>query len=141
MSIDDVMTKAQAAMPEAKLGVLRPPATPTQSWTATFHRSGDEGKSVESGPTVYLDSFSGATLRVNDPHAVGFTARLLRFIEPLHFGKFGGWLTKLLWVLLGLLPTFLFFSGVVMWWNRTRGARRVVAKKAHRTEVATEAGS
>lgn len=141
LGIDDIIAKANATLPDAKLVVLRPPATPTQSWTATFHRSGDEGESVESGPTAYLDSFTGATLRVDDPRTMSFTARALRFIEPLHFGKFGGLLTKLFWVLLGMSPAFLFFSGVVMWWNRTRGARRVVAKPARQAEVATEAGT
>ncbi len=141
LSIDDVMAKARAALPDAKLVVLRPPATPTQSWTATFHRSGDEGESVESGPTAYLDAYTGAVLRLDDPRTMGWTARTLRFIEPLHFGKFGGVLTKLFWVLLGISPTFLFFSGVVMWWNRTRGTRRVAAKTTPQAEVAAEAGS
>jgi uncharacterized iron-regulated membrane protein len=140
LTIDDIIAKANAALPDAKLVVLRPPATPTQAWTATFHRSGDEGESVESGPTAYLDSYTGATLRVDDPRTMGFTARALRFIEPLHFGKFGGLFTKLFWVLLGLSPAFLLFSGVVMWWNRTRGPRRAKAPaRVPAAEIISEA--
>jgi uncharacterized iron-regulated membrane protein len=140
LTIDDIIAKANAALPDAKLVVLRPPATPTQAWTATFHRFGDEGESVESGPTAYLDSYTGATLRVDDPRTMGFTARALRFIEPLHFGKFGGLYTKLFWVLLGLSPAFLLFSGVVMWWNRTRGPRRAkVPARVPAAEIISEA--
>jgi uncharacterized iron-regulated membrane protein len=50
---------------------------------------------------------------------------LRKTIEPLHFGKYAGLPHKLLWFVLGLTPAFFFGSGVVMWWNRTRGARRV----------------
>jgi uncharacterized iron-regulated membrane protein len=42
----------------------------------------------------------------------------IRWIYYLHFGNFAGWKTKTLWVVLGLLPVFLFVTGAIMWWNR-----------------------
>jgi uncharacterized iron-regulated membrane protein len=42
----------------------------------------------------------------------------LRWFYYLHFGNFGGWQAKALWVLLGLAPPFLFVTGALMWWNR-----------------------
>jgi uncharacterized iron-regulated membrane protein len=42
----------------------------------------------------------------------------IRWIYYLHFGNFAGWKTKVLWVVLGLLPVFLFVTGAIMWWNR-----------------------
>jgi uncharacterized iron-regulated membrane protein len=42
----------------------------------------------------------------------------LRWFYYLHFGNFGGWPVKALWVLLGLAPPFLFATGALMWWNR-----------------------
>jgi uncharacterized iron-regulated membrane protein len=54
----------------------------------------------------------------------------LRWFYYLHFGNFGDWQVKALWVVLGLAPPFLFVTGAVMWWNRVlsreaRSSRRV----------------
>jgi uncharacterized iron-regulated membrane protein len=35
-----------------------------------------------------------------------------------HFGDFGGPLTKVIWVVLGLIPAGLTVTGYLMWWNR-----------------------
>lgn len=129
LDVDAVIAKARSAVADAHLAVLRPPGAPTQAWTATFHRAGDDGESVDSGPTAYLDPYTGAALRVDDPAKMGFAGRLLKIIEPLHFGKLAGLPNKILWFVLGLTPAFLFASGVVMWWNRRRGARRVPVTK------------
>ncbi len=53
----------------------------------------------------------------------------LRWLYYLHFGNFAGPRTKIAWVVLGLIPPFLFVTGALMWWNRVlsasaRGARR-----------------
>jgi uncharacterized iron-regulated membrane protein len=42
----------------------------------------------------------------------------LRWLYYLHFGNFAGNKTKALWVALGLLPSVLFVTGTIMWWNR-----------------------
>ena len=124
LTLDEIIAKARPVLPDATLAVVRPPATPAQAWAATFHRRFDSGESTDSGPTAYLDPYTGAVIRLEDTRTMPFGTRLLRNIEPLHFGKYGGLLNKLLWVLLGLTPAFFFVSGIVLWWNRTRGARR-----------------
>ncbi len=48
-------------------------------------------------------------------------ARLVKSMEPLHYGKFGGIAVQILWVGLGLLPLGFSVSGALMWWNRTGG--------------------
>ncbi len=44
--------------------------------------------------------------------------KIIRWFSYLHFGNFGGWMSKTLWVIIGLAPAFLFVTGVLMWWNR-----------------------
>jgi uncharacterized iron-regulated membrane protein len=53
--------------------------------------------------------------------------QIIRWFSYLHFGNFGGWESKALWVAVGLAPAFLFVTGVIMWWNRLLGpaAQRV----------------
>jgi uncharacterized iron-regulated membrane protein len=49
--------------------------------------------------------------------------QIIRWFSYLHFGNFGGWPGKALWVLIGLAPGFLFVTGVLMWWNRVVSPR------------------
>jgi uncharacterized iron-regulated membrane protein len=123
LSLDEIIAKARPALPDATLAVVRPPAAPTQAWAATFHRRFDSGESTDSDPTAYLDPYTGVVIRIEDARTMAFGARLLKNIEPLHFGKYGGLPNKLLWFLLGLSPAFFFVSGIIIWWNRTRGSR------------------
>lgn len=44
--------------------------------------------------------------------------KIVRWFSYLHFGNFGGWISKSIWVVIGLMPAFLFVTGAVMWWNR-----------------------
>jgi uncharacterized iron-regulated membrane protein len=43
---------------------------------------------------------------------------IIRWFSYLHFGNFAGWPSKAAWVIIGLVPAFLFVTGVLMWWNR-----------------------
>ncbi|MCU1335061.1 MAG: PepSY-associated helix domain protein [Bryobacterales bacterium] len=57
----------------------------------------------------------------------------IRWIYYLHFGNFAGPKTKALWVVLGMIPVFLFVTGAIMWWNRVlspaaRRARTLAAR-------------
>jgi uncharacterized iron-regulated membrane protein len=55
--------------------------------------------------------------------------KIIRWFSYLHFGNFGGWPSKAIWVILGLAPAFLFVTGVLMWWNRVLSplARDIIA--------------
>ena len=43
---------------------------------------------------------------------------ILYWFAYLHFGRFGGWATKLLWAVVALVPPAMFVTGFLMWWNR-----------------------
>jgi uncharacterized iron-regulated membrane protein len=47
--------------------------------------------------------------------------KILRGFSFAHYGNFGGWPVKALWVILGLAPPALFVTGMLMWWNRVLG--------------------
>jgi uncharacterized iron-regulated membrane protein len=46
--------------------------------------------------------------------------RSLGWMSDAHFGRFAGNGTKVLWVVLGLAPGFLFATGAFVWWTRVR---------------------
>lgn len=47
--------------------------------------------------------------------------KIIRWFSYLHFGNFGGWVSKTIWLIIGLAPAFLFVTGTLMWWNRVAG--------------------
>jgi uncharacterized iron-regulated membrane protein len=49
--------------------------------------------------------------------------KIVRWLTYLHFGNFAGNGVKALWVVLGLAPSFLFLTGLLMWWNRVLSPR------------------
>ena len=60
--------------------------------------------------------------KAGEPGADGRTftgwQRLYSTFDPLHFGYFGGLVTKILWFILGLTPGVLALTGTWMWWKR-----------------------
>jgi uncharacterized iron-regulated membrane protein len=52
--------------------------------------------------------------------------KIIRWFSYLHFGNFGGWPSKALWVIIGLGPAFLFVTGALMWWNRVIWPRYII---------------
>src|ERR1700733_1728960 len=54
--------------------------------------------------------------------------KILRGFSFAHYGNFGGWPVKALWVILGFAPPALFVTAMLMWWNRvlSPAARRLL---------------
>ncbi len=70
----------------------------------------------------------GAVVDYLEPFDEDFNPRLgdtiLYWFTALHFGRFGGWPTKLAWTAAGLAPPVIFATGVAMWWTRVIRPRR-----------------
>ncbi|WP_447639950.1 MULTISPECIES: PepSY-associated TM helix domain-containing protein [Chitinophagaceae] len=66
---------------------------------------------------LVIDQYSGkvlATSRAFPNVAQG----LLSWMQPLHYGTFGGMPTRILALLGGLIPAALFVTGFIIWWPR-----------------------
>jgi uncharacterized iron-regulated membrane protein len=73
--------------------------------------------------SVLLDPATGAVLRVDLLRDEPAGERVLSSLGALHFGRFGigslGELpVKIVWVVMGLVPGALFYTGFLPWWNR-----------------------
>jgi uncharacterized iron-regulated membrane protein len=62
---------------------------------------------------------------VKDLRTAGWWARVVDAFEPLHFGDFGGLVSKILWCLAGLAPGILTLSGTTIWFQRRRQKRTI----------------
>lgn len=72
---------------------------------------------------AYPAPFENAAEYFNSPDASGARAPsfgdvVLDWLARLHFGRFGGLRTKVVWTIFGLVPVVLVITGIWMWWAR-----------------------
>lgn len=71
---------------------------------------------------VELNSYTGEVLQVLPAGKMGFLERWIHTADPLHFGDFGGLVSKMIWVLFGILLCVLSVSGASIYMQRTAQA-------------------
>ncbi len=71
---------------------------------------------------VWLNPTDASVLRVQRSTESPWLRYLNDLADPLHFGTFGGLVTKLIWFLFGALMTSLSFTGVWLTWKRLKTA-------------------
>lgn len=117
---------AAAAVPDGRVARLLPPRPndANGTWRATVDVPGS--LSPNGGAIVQLDRRSAAVLELQDPRRMSAGGWLLNQHLGLHTGAWGGPLTRLLWVVVGVAPLILLITGWRMW---RRSARRSPASK------------
>lgn len=77
--------------------------------------------------SVYVDAATALPLLVTDARELDVHNRISEMADPLHFGTWGGYWSKIIWFSFGLLLTCLAVSGVAIYGLRiAREARQVV---------------
>jgi len=114
--LDQVFAVARQTLPDAELSILTFPASPHAAFTVRKKLPGDWSRL--GNQYLYIDRFSGEALRVDRFDRPPAGARLVQSMSPLHYGSFGGHATRILWIIMGLVPGVLSISGFLMWWNR-----------------------
>ncbi len=121
-TLDEYLAAARAAMPDGAPAELRIPQFPGDAVQLRFRRKTDLAPSGMN--RIYLDPVSGQVLSVNLTANWPLTMRLYQWMDPVHYGEFGGRAIKVLWAAMGTAPSILFASGVLFWWLRNRKSRR-----------------
>lgn len=122
LTLDRFLEEAQNALPEGQSTLIFPAKKSTDPVLVRKRLEGDihpNGRSF-----IYLDQYSGEVLRVQNIHYAPWVEKLMMWIYPLHIGSYGGVTTKILYVFLGLTPVALFLTGLVIFWNKTYGAKK-----------------
>lgn len=122
LPLDDLVARANRALPGGQVTYVTLPGTPTapvvvrKKMPAELHPNGRN--------FVYLHPQTGEVLELESVLTAPAGTRAYNVLYPIHIGRWGGTASRVLYALVGLVPLLLFVSGVLMWRNRTRGKRK-----------------
>jgi uncharacterized iron-regulated membrane protein len=126
LSLQQLTLAAQNAMPELDIKEI----TLSRGGYVYFAGQTDSSLLVRNRANkIYIEPSTGnATYvqRATDLPAYWYWSNMA---DPLHFGNFGGWITKTLWVIFGLLLSFLSLSGSWMYIKRLAGRPQRINRK------------
>jgi uncharacterized iron-regulated membrane protein len=122
VTIGQALSVAQRALPEGELTFFDVPSAAELPIRARFRVPGDPHARFPSS-FVFVDQASGRVLAVRDIRHASFGTRAASWLRALHDGSVGGTLTRIVTVLVGLLPSTLFVTGLLHWRRRTAATR------------------
>ncbi|MBD1938348.1 PepSY-associated TM helix domain-containing protein [Microcoleus sp. FACHB-68] len=116
MPIDAILKKADAALPGAKTTFISLPSQPEE--IIQVRKKFPQEITPNGNSRIYLDQYSGQVLRVENALKTPLATKIVNLLFPLHIGNYGGIGTRIIHVLIGLSPAFLFLTGLVLWRQR-----------------------
>lgn len=118
ISISQALSAAHRALPDARLVFVDVPQPGPEPIRVRVQVPGDPHRRFPGG-FVFVDQHTGNVLAVHDVRRGNASTTLIAWIRVLHDGSVGGLATRILAVLLGLIPACLFVTGLLHWRRRT----------------------
>jgi len=118
LDLDTAVEQARQAFPELNVQAMFFP--PRDGAAITLYGEAEAWLVRPTANYVLLDPYTGDVLGRQNAADLLLTARLIQTVDPLHFGTFGGWPTKLLWFAAGLLISASILGGAYLWYLRLR---------------------
>jgi uncharacterized iron-regulated membrane protein len=126
LSIDLLYERAKAAAPELLINQIYLPGG-YYGDVAVVHGEGDGILVRDRANTIIVNGISGSLVMKRVAQDLGWPARWVDTADPLHFGNFGGLVSKSIWFGFGLLLSGLTLTGAYLHacrQTRHRGAQR-----------------
>ena len=123
LPLDQIVDKAEQFSGGSLDGLSLPAGDPTGVYDVYLrvHESDLKDVGGQRSVSLQIDPYSGDVLDIDDTlERNSVTQAYDDWTFDLHTGQFGGMTTRLLWVLVGLSPVFLFFTGLSMWLLRRK---------------------
>jgi uncharacterized iron-regulated membrane protein len=118
------LAAARAALPDARLAFIDVPGDAFGTIRMRVQVPGDPHVRFP-GSFIFVDQYSGRVLAVHDIRQGNGATTVSAWIRPLHDGSIAGTGTRVLAIVLGLVPTVLLVTGLLHW------RRRHAARRAH----------
>ncbi len=120
---DKAIAIARERFPKARLRWVEAPASASDTY---FLRLKQDGEPSDRFPKTYVwvDQFSGEVLAARDPMQVSAADVFFDWLHPLHNGEAFGLAGRIVALLFGLLPAFLFITGLIRWRQKQNSVSR-----------------
>jgi uncharacterized iron-regulated membrane protein len=122
LGIDALLANAKAALPEAEFSRIYPAKQPDDAFMVLMHVP--HRNEFNNGISLFLDQYTGKLLRRDDPGKASLGDRILNTLHTLHFGTYGGLVSRSLYFIVGLAPLGLLITGLTLWQQRRWAAAR-----------------
>ena len=113
-----LIDEARRRVPGQHVARVVVPSSQTAAFLVMFSRVQPTPGGNADLTSVYLDQYSGAVLAEPPTPRRTVGDLVMAWVAPLHVGNFGGNAIRVAWLVLGLSPPALFFTGFIMWWTR-----------------------
>ena len=117
ISIVQAFAAAHRALPDGRVVFVDMPGAHDAPVRVRLQVPGDPHVRFP-GSYVFIDQFSGRVLAVHDVRYADAGTAVASWVRTLHDGTVGGLATCILAVMLGVVPTLLFATGILHWLRR-----------------------
>lgn len=114
--LDRLLQQAEQILPAATATRITFPQTPQAPWV--IRKKFPQESQPNGRNFIYFDQYTGKVLQVVNTTTAPLGIRIYNVLYPTHIGVIGGTSTRILQVIIGLVPTVLFITGFIMWKNR-----------------------
>ncbi len=114
---DKCVQLAESAIPNLKVKTILPPG----KIDSPVYLTGVSDVSLvrNRANRVYIDPYRYDALKVQKAENINTVTWINDIADPLHFGYWGGWITKIIWFIFGMTITMLTITGPWIYWKRT----------------------
>lgn len=114
ITVRDAIDAASQSLPHARLAWIEVPGPGDGAFRLRMQQPGDPSRRFPHS-FVWVDQYSGKVLATYDRDKAGTLSTLNSWIHPLHDGSFAGLASRIVTVVAGLIPLFLFWTGFARW--------------------------
>lgn len=136
--IDELTRVAQSAFPDLKIRSILFPSE--DDGTLVYSGQADTILVRDRANAVFVDPNTAEVRLVSRAESLNVHQRISEMADPLHFGYFGGLLTKILWFAFGVVLTGLSVTGAMIFSLRLHKAGREAQKSDPATILIKEIG-
>lgn len=123
ITISAAVSIANQVFPDAELRRITTPDNPEDIYIIRKYQDG-EANYAWSSTVLWIDQYSGQVIDVLDPNKFTAGETFLNVLFPLHSGEALGVAGRILVCITGLIPLFLYITGIIRWSQKRRNARK-----------------
>ena len=116
MSAPEVIRRARALYPSQYISRVVMPTDSAPVYQINFALRSPTPLAPSAQRTRYFDRVTG--MQVDAHRSSRAVDQVIAWTDALHVGNFAGNGTRVIWLLVGLVPPMLFVTGALLWWRR-----------------------